>query len=144
MQHCRQLAGSIPFPEEPDTLDHNNTTVVMKHAGKEKAGTKRCVVLLLTHKYNYTAFGYVHSPYIRSAHCGSRVAHGSSVGEATGLLQLSVPTYRIFSNLIRTSSCRFLKRKKKVLGSSPHLSFNHPLPTRQTDSVMSDDGESDE
>ena len=113
MQHCRQLAGSIPFPEEPDTLDHNNTTVVMKHAGKEKAGTKRCVVLLLTHKYNYTAFGYAQSPYIRSAHCGSRVAHGSSVGEATGLLQLSVPTYRIFSNLIRTSSCRFLKRKKK-------------------------------
>jgi len=31
----------------------------MKHAGKEKAETKRCVVLLLTQKYNYTAFGYV-------------------------------------------------------------------------------------
>jgi hypothetical protein len=37
MQQCRQLVGSIPFPEEPDTLDHNNTTVIMKHAGKEKA-----------------------------------------------------------------------------------------------------------
>ena len=49
-------------------------------------------------------------------------------------------------NLIRTSICRFLKRKKKklVLGSNPHFSFNRPLPTRQTDSVMSDDGESDE
>jgi hypothetical protein len=59
MQWCLQLVGSIPFPEEPDTLDHNNTTVIMKHAGKEKAETKRCVVLLLTQKYNYTAFGYV-------------------------------------------------------------------------------------
>ena len=49
-------------------------------------------------------------------------------------------------NLIRTSFCRFLKRKKKKLvrGSNPHLSFNRPLPTRQTDSVMSDDGEPDE
>ena len=49
-------------------------------------------------------------------------------------------------NLIRTSFCRFLKRKKKKLvrGSNPHLSFNRPLPTRQTNSVMSDDGESDE
>ena len=45
-------------------------------------------------------------------------------------------THRIFSNLIRTSFCRFLKRKKKkrlVRGSNPHLSFNRPLPTRQTD-----------
>jgi len=56
---------SIPFPEEPDTPGHNNTTGIMKHAGKEKAETKRCVVLLLTHKYNYAAFGYVHSPYFR-------------------------------------------------------------------------------
>jgi len=48
-------------------------------------------------------------------------------------------------NLIRASFCRFLKRKiKLVLGSNPHLSFNRLLPTRQTDSVMSDDGESDE
>jgi len=49
-------------------------------------------------------------------------------------------------NLIRTSFCRLLKRKKKKLvrGSNPHLSFNRPLPTRQTDSVMSDDAESDE
>ena len=53
--------------------------------------------------------------------------------------------YRIFSTLIRTSFCRFLKRKKKLVRcSNPHLSFNRPLPTRQTDSVMSDDGESDE
>ena len=86
MQQCRQLLGSVPFPEESDSLDHNNTTI-MKHAGKEKAETKRCVVLLLTQKYNYAAFGYVHSPYFRSAHCGSHVAHGSSVGEAAELLQ---------------------------------------------------------
>ena len=37
-------------------------------------------------------------------------------------------TYRIFSNLIRTSFCRFLKRKKKLVsGSNPHLSFSRPL-----------------
>ena len=47
-------------------------------------------------------------------------------------------------NVIRTSFCRFLKRKMLVRGSNPHRSFNRPLPTRQTDSVMSDDGESDE
>ena len=47
-------------------------------------------------------------------------------------------------NLIRTSFADFLNEKKLVRGSNPHLSFNHPLPTRQTDSVMSDDGESDE
>ena len=57
----------------------------------------------------------------------------------------NVGKYRIFSNVIRTSFCRFLKQKKKLVrGSNPHLSFNRPLPTRQTDSVMSDDGESDE
>jgi len=49
-------------------------------------------------------------------------------------------------NLIPISFCPFLKRKRKMLvrGSNPHLSFNRPLPTGQTDSVMSDDGESDE
>ena len=47
-------------------------------------------------------------------------------------------------NLISTSFCRLLKRKKLVCGSNPHLSFNRPLPTRQTDSVMSNDGESDQ
>jgi hypothetical protein len=37
--------------------------------------------------------------------------------------------YRVFSNLIRTSFCRFLIRKKKKLvrGSNPQLSFNRPL-----------------
>ena len=39
-----------------------------------------------------------------------------------------LPKYRIFSNLIRTSFCRFLKRKKKLVrGSNPHLSFIRPL-----------------
>ena len=56
--------------------------------------------------------------------------------------------YRIFSNLIRTSFfffADFLNEKKKLVrGSNPHLSFNRPLPTRQTDSAMSDDGESDQ
>jgi len=60
--------------------------------------------------------------------------------------------YRIFSNPIRTqiqSSLVFAdilneKKTKLVRGSNPHLSFKRPLPTRQTDSVMSDDGESDE
>ena len=37
------------------------------------------------------------------------------------------PIYRILSNLIRTSFCRFLKRKKLVRGSNPLLSFNRPL-----------------
>jgi hypothetical protein len=47
--------------------------------------------------------------------------------------------YRIFSNLIRTSFCRFLKRKKKsVRGSNPQFSFNRPLPTRQTDRIILD------
>jgi len=36
--------------------------------------------------------------------------------------------YRIFSNLICTSFCRFLKRKKKLVrGSNPHLAFNSLL-----------------
>ena len=47
-------------------------------------------------------------------------------------------TYRVFPNLIRTSFCRFLKRKKLVRGSNPHLSFNRPLPTRQTDWIILD------
>jgi len=64
------------------------------------------------------------------------------------IILLSIP-YVLESNphlnLICTSFCRFLKRKKKLVrGSNPHLSFNRPLPTRQTDSVMGDDGESDE
>ena len=34
----------------------------------------------------------------------------------------------MFSNLIHTSFCRFLERKKKLVrGSNPHLSFNRPL-----------------
>ena len=42
-------------------------------------------------------------------------------------------------NLIRTSFCRFLKFKKKLVHSSnPHLSFNQPLPTRQTDWIILD------
>ena len=46
--------------------------------------------------------------------------------------------YRLFSNLIRTSFADFLneKNKKLVRGSNPHLSFSCPLPTGQTDSVM--------
>ena len=45
--------------------------------------------------------------------------------------------YCIFSNLIRTSFCQFLKRKKTLVrGSNPHLSFNRPLPTRQTDWII--------
>jgi hypothetical protein len=54
---------------------------------------------------------------------------GRSVGECC--------YYRILSILIRTSFCRFLKEKKKfVRGSNPHLSFNRPLPTRQTDCII--------
>jgi len=34
-------------------------------------------------------------------------------------------------------------KKKLVRGPNPQLSFNLPLSTRQTDSVLSDDGESD-
>jgi len=41
---------------------------------------------------------------------------------------LLLGNYRIFSNIIRTSFCRFLKRKKKLVhGSNLHLSFNRPL-----------------
>jgi len=31
-----------------------------------------------------------------------------------------------------------MKKKKLVLGSNPHLSFNHPLPTRQNDWIILD------
>ena len=51
---------------------------------------------------------------------------------------LSTKYYRIFSNPIRVSFCRFLKQKKSVRGSNPHLSFNRPLPTRQTDWIILD------
>ena len=45
-----------------------------------------------------------------------------NIGLALGLLsrilfQPDIVTYRIFSNLIRTSFCRFLKRKKKKVSS---------------------------
>jgi hypothetical protein len=46
--------------------------------------------------------------------------------------------YRKFPNLIRTSFADFLNEKKLVLGSNPHLSFNRPLPARQTDSIILD------
>ena len=39
----------------------------------------------------------------------------------------NIQNYHIFSNLIRTSFCRFLKRKKLVRGSNLHLFFNRPL-----------------
>jgi len=38
----------------------------------------------------------------------------------------------------------FLNDKNLVRGSNPQISFNRHLPTRETDSVMSDEGESDE
>ena len=60
------------------------------------------------------------------------------------LVVLYILESNLHLNVIRTSFCRFLKRKKLVRGSNPHLSFNRPLPTGQTDSVMSDDSESDE
>jgi len=42
-------------------------------------------------------------------------------------------------NLIHTSFCRFLKRKIKLVRSSDaHLSFNRPLPERQTDWIILD------
>ena len=46
-----------------------------------------------------------------------------------GMMSIKIQMYRIFSNLIRTSFCRFLKRKKLVRGSNPRLSFNRPLRT---------------
>jgi len=62
-----------------------------------------------------------------------------------------VERYRIFSNLNRTSFCRFLKRKKKLVrGSNPHLwedddeYRDDSNRLTDNDSVMSDDGECDE
>jgi len=58
--------------------------------------------------------------------------------------------YRIFSNLIRTSFCRFLKRKKLVCSCNPRLWEDDGEDkddsdwVTDSDSVMSDDGESDE
>ena len=59
--------------------------------------------------------------------------------------------YRIFSNLIRTSFCRFLKRKKKLVrGCNPHLWEDDGEDkddsdwVTDSDWVMSDDGESGE
>jgi len=44
------------------------------------------------------------------------------------LMNCVINVYRICPNLIRTSFCRFLKRKKKLVRvSNPHLSFNRPL-----------------
>jgi len=55
------------------------------------------------------------------------------------------------SNLIRTSFCQFLKRKKKLVrGSNPHQWEDDGEDkddsdwVTDSDSVMSDDGESDE
>jgi len=64
----------------------------------------------------------------------------------------NVSNYRIFSNLIRTSVCWFLKQKKKKLvhNSNPHLWEDDGEDkddsdwVTDNDSVMSDDGESDE
>ena len=41
-------------------------------------------------------------------------------------------------NLIHNSFWQFLKRKKLVRGSNPHLSFDRPMPTRQTDGIILD------
>jgi len=42
---------------------------------------------------------------------------------------------RIYSALVFAD---FLNEKKLVRGSSPHLSFNRPVPTRQTDWIILD------
>ena len=51
-------------------------------------------------------------------------------------VRMYVCMYRTFSNLIRISFCRFLKRQNLVRGSHPHLSFNRPFPKRQTDWII--------
>jgi len=56
----------------------------------------------------------------------------------------------MFSNLIRPSFCRFLKWKKLVRGSNPHLWEDDGEDkddsdwVKDNDSIMSDDGESNE
>jgi len=69
----------------------------------------------------------------------------------TGILSHTVYIYRIFSNLICTSFCRFLKQKKKLVrGSNQHLWEDNGEDkddsdwVTDNDSVMSDEGESDE
>ena len=58
---------------------------------------------------------------------------------------------RVFPNLIRTSFADFLNEKKLVRGSNPHLLWEDDAEDKDdsdwvtdSDSVMSDDGESDE
>jgi len=59
-------------------------------------------------------------------------------------------TYRIFPNLIRTSFCLFIKPKNLVRGSNLHLWKDDGEDkddsdwVTDNDTVMSDDGESDE
>jgi len=116
--------------------------------------------------------------YHRWRICLDTIRNNKDIKNAKFLWDLKILPYILESNphpnLIRTSFCRFLKRKKTLVrGSNPHLSFNRPLPTTQADwiildttntltviwltrrvwssdwvtgndSVMSDDGESDE
>ena len=60
-----------------------------------------------------------------SAHAGDAVGHdfrSTCFGINFSLSHDYYVVYRIFSNLIRTSFCRFLKRKKKLVrGSNPQL-----------------------
>ena len=66
---------------------------------------------------------------------------GARVSTATGHFEVENTVHILESNphpnLIRTSFCRFLKRKKKLVrGCNPHLSFNRPLHTRQTNLTL--------
>jgi uncharacterized membrane protein len=84
------------------------------------------------------------SPFIRSLQWGRCcsihfLVHSVSLETSFFSLKNLWYIYRIFSNLIRTSFCRLLKWKKKLVRSSnPHLSFNRPLLTRQTDWIILD------
>ena len=66
------------------------------------------------------------------------------------LVNIGTQIYHIFSNLIRTSFCRFLKWKKLEYSSNPHLWEDDGEDTDDSDwvtdndSVMSVDGKSDE